>query len=259
MKNTHRPVKSLGQNFLKDQRIQQKIIDSCDLHSDDTVIEIGPGQGAITQRILPLVKKVIAVEKDRNLVSFLKETYPQESLEIIEGDFLKWDMNTLPNDLIVLGNIPYYISTPIIEKIIAQRHQIKKAFMTVQLEFAERVAAVAGNKDYGSLSCFVQYYMDVKILFKISKGSFHPVPKVDSCFISLIPKSKPNLKAHNEEKLFKMIQTAFMQRRKTISNALKGYYDHDTLMKELERLKISPKARPEEISLENYISLLNNL
>lgn len=259
MKTAHRPVKSLGQNFLNDERVQQRIVDACDLNGEDTVIEIGPGQGAITHRILPLVKKLIAVEKDRNLVSLLKETYSQKSLEVIEGDFLKWDMGVLEKDLVVLGNIPYYISTPIIEKIIKNRHHVKKAFMTVQLEFAERLAAKAGNKDYGSLSCFVQYYMDVKILFKISKGCFSPAPKVDSCFISLIPKLKPDVEANNEEKLFKVIQTSFMQRRKTLVNALKGMFDQEQLIAELKRLKINPLARPEEITLLNYIEICNSL
>lgn len=258
MKAPHRPVKSLGQNFL-DSRIQQKIVKSCDFKEEDVVVEIGPGHGAMTKELLSVVKRVIAVEKDRNLVSFLKEQYSADSLEIIDADFLKWDMDSLPDNLVVIGNIPYYISTPIIEKLILTRHKIKKAFLTVQLEFAHRLAAKAGNKDYGSLSCFVQYYFDVKILFKINKGSFNPVPKVDSSFVSLIPKPTPELKANNEERLFKMIQTAFMQRRKTIVNTLKGLVQPEQLIQELNRLKIDPQSRPEDITLLNYIELSNSL
>jgi 16S rRNA (adenine1518-N6/adenine1519-N6)-dimethyltransferase len=258
MKNSHRPIKSLGQNFL-DSRIQQRIVKSCELKEDDAVIEIGPGKGAMTKELLNVVKRVIAVEKDHSLVSFLKEQHSADSLEVIDADFLKWDMGSLPNDLVVVGNIPYYISTAIIEKLIHSRGKIQKAFLTVQLEFAQRLAAKAGNKDYGSLSCFVQYYFDVKIMFKINKGSFNPVPKVDSCFVSLIPKPSSELRAKNEERLFKMIQIAFMQRRKTLINTLKGIVSQEQLLKEMQRLKINSKARPEEISLLNYVELSNSL
>ncbi len=265
---TPQPIKSLGQNFLVDQRVQQKIVQSCQLNKEDVVLEIGPGKGAITQQIVPLVKKVIAVEKDRVLASLLKKQYDPQQLDVVTADFLEWDMNNLPEDVVIVGNIPYYISTPIIEKII-QNRKVKKVFLTVQLEFAQRLAAAAGNKDYGSLTCFVQYYFDVKVLFKISKGSFHPVPKVDSAFVELTPvrarhpacrQAGPSpLQAKDETKLFKMIQTAFMQRRKTIVNALKGIIDQNSLLKELARLKIDPRSRPEDINLSNYIEICNKL
>ncbi len=262
MKTRHRPIKSLGQNFLIDDRVQQKIVDSPHLQSGDTVIEIGPGRGAITRRILPLVGKLIAVEKDRQLAAFLKGYLRQSNLEIIQEDFLKWDMKPLPDHLIVLANIPYYISTPIIERILAHKDKIQRAYLTVQLEFGERLAAGAGSKDYGSLSCFVQYYADVKVLFKISKGCFYPRPKVDSCFVSLTMKPVPGHgggQANNESRLFTLIQKAFMQRRKTIVNALKTTVEQKRLTQELERLKINPQARPEDLTLLNYIELSNSL
>lgn len=256
---SHRPNKRLGQNFLIDQRVQQKIVEACLLNQSDTVVEIGPGQAAITSRVLPLVKKLIVIEKDRQLADLLKEKYHEPTLEIIQGDFLTWDMSLLPDDLVIIGNIPYYISTPIIEKILAYRHKIRKVFLTVQLEFGQRLAANAGNKEYGSLSCFVQYHADVKVLFKISPGSFYPIPKVASCFISLIIKSKPDFSAKSEEKLFKMIQTAFMQRRKTILNALKDYFKDIDGSQLLKELNINLQARPEDLTLLNYIELSNRL
>jgi 16S rRNA (adenine1518-N6/adenine1519-N6)-dimethyltransferase len=259
MTTKHRPIKSLGQNFLVDSRIQQKIVDSCFLKADDTVIEIGPGQAALTSKVLPLVKSLIVVEKDRELAALLKEKYREPQLEVVQGDFLKWDMTPLSNDLVVIGNIPYYISTPIIEKLLAHKDKIRRAYLTVQLEFGQRLAAQAGSKDYGSLSCFVQYYADVKVLFKISAGSFHPKPKVDSCFISLTIKPKPEVKAQYEERLFKMIQTAFMQRRKTITNALKGFAGGIDWASMLKELSIDPQARPEDLTLLNYISISNKL
>lgn len=257
MTTRHYPQKSLGQNFLVDTRIQQRIVDVCDLRSSDVVVEIGPGKGALTRRMLPLVKKIIVIEKDRPLAAWLNKELPDPHLEIIQGDFLKWDMDFLPQGTIVVGNIPYYISTPIIEKLLAYKDKIKQAFLTVQLEFGQRLAAQAGNKVYGSLTCFVQYYMDVKILFKISRHCFNPKPKVDSCFVSLTMKPVPGVGAQNEPQLFHLIQTAFTQRRKMIVNALEDLISKEQLTVILEHLKISPKSRPEDLNLQNYIDITN--
>ncbi|MBF0489877.1 MAG: ribosomal RNA small subunit methyltransferase A [Candidatus Omnitrophica bacterium] len=259
MKSNHRPNKSLGQNFLVDARVQGRIVDSCLLKPEDTVVEIGPGQGAITSLILPRVLKLIVIEKDRLLASELKKNYYESHLEIIEGDFLKWDMSVLPEGLVVVGNIPYYISTPIIEKILQHKDKIKRAYLTVQLEFGERLAAKAGTREYGSLSCFVQYYADVKLLFKISPGSFHPQPKVHSCFMSLTLKDRPEVQAKDEEKLFALIQKSFMQRRKTIANSLKGVTEQEQLLEIFKKLNIDPQSRPEELTLLNYIAISNLL
>jgi 16S rRNA (adenine1518-N6/adenine1519-N6)-dimethyltransferase len=258
MTNRHRPIKSLGQNFLVDPRVQQRIVNSCSLKQEDIVVEIGPGQAAITEHLLPLVKKLIVIEKDRELAGLLLLKYHGQ-LEVVQGDFLKWDMGALPNDLVIIGNIPYYISTPIIEKIIAHKDKIRRAFLTVQLEFGQRLAAKPGTKDYGSLSCFVQYFCEVNILFKISPGSFHPRPKVDSCFVSLTIKAKPDVPAINEAHLFKMIQTAFMQRRKTIGNALKTSAADKDIQSLFNKLGIDPQSRPENLTLLNYIELSNML
>ena len=264
----HHPIKSLGQHFLSDIRIQQKIAGSASFQDSDTVLEIGPGKGAITKRILPLVKKLIAIERDKNLVALLKEECQESHLEIIQGDFLKLDMDPFPAGLIVMGNIPYYISTPIIEKILTHKDKIQRAFLTVQWEFGQRLAAQAGNKDYGSLSCFIQYYADVKVLFKISSACFSPRPKVDSCFVTLAIKTIPGhrgeknalpVQAEDERKLFNMIQKAFTQRRKTIVNALQMTTHKADLLLLLERLHINPQARPEDLTLFNYIELSNAL
>src|SRR5208283_5496203 len=143
------PKKNLGQNFLTDTRIQQKIIQACDLKPEDTVVEIGPGQGVLTRRMAPQVKRLIGVETDRDLIEPLLSSlsFP---VEIIHADFLKWDMSHLPDGIKVVGNIPYYISTPIIEKLIADRRRISAVFLTVQLEFGARLTAKPGGKDYGS-------------------------------------------------------------------------------------------------------------
>jgi 16S rRNA (adenine1518-N6/adenine1519-N6)-dimethyltransferase len=277
--NPLRPKKHLGQNFLNDRRIQEKIIQACQLNVEDNIVEIGPGQGALTQLIAPQVKKLICIETDHDLIEPLRMTLPS-TVEIIHADFLKWDFSHFKGDspLInndrgtvpfkVIGNIPYYISTLIIEKLIENRSKIVEAFLTVQLEFAERLAAKPGNKIYGSLSCYVQYYADIKLLFKIKNTCFKPAPKVDSCFISLNFKNGPGplsgsdqvrLVATDEEFLFKLIQTAFQQRRKNIVNALKVMVAREKLEQSLNALDINLNARAENLTLSNYIELSNLL
>ncbi len=263
MKSIHRPKKNLGQNFLTDVRIQQKIIQACDLKTEDVVVEIGPGQGVLTRLIAPLVKKLICIETDHDLIGPLRLSFPDASagnpVEIVHADFLKWGMGHLPQGLKVIGNIPYYISTPIIGKIIQDRAKISSAFLTVQLEFGQRLTAKPGGKDYGSLTCFAQYHADIKMLFKIKNTCFKPAPKVDSCFISLTMKEKREESALNEEFLFELIQTAFQQRRKNIINSLKGLVARDTLEGALGSLGIDFNARAENLTLSNYIKLCNKI
>lgn len=260
MNSSHRPKKNLGQNFLTDIRIQQKIVQACDLKIEDVVVEIGPGSGALTRLIAPQVKRLICVETDRDLIGPLRSGLPS-SVEIVHADFLKWDMGHLPSGVKVIGNIPYYISTPIIEKLIQDRTKLSAAFLTVQLEFGQRLTAKAGGdpKDYGSLSCFAQYYADIKMLFKIKNTCFKPTPKVDSCFLRLIMRPYDQGLASNEEFLFKLIQTAFQQRRKNIVNSLKGLVGREKLEGSLKNLGIDFNARPENLTLLNYIGLCNAL
>jgi 16S rRNA (adenine1518-N6/adenine1519-N6)-dimethyltransferase len=258
-----RPKKHLGQNFLTDVHIQQKIIQACDLGSEDVVVEIGPGQGALTRLIAPKVKRLICVEMDKDLIGPLKMSFPNASVgnpvEVVHADFLKWDMGHLPPGAKVIGNIPYYISTPIIEKLIQDRTKFSAAFLTVQLEFGQRLTAKPGGKDYGSLRCFAQYHADIKMLFKIKNTCFKPVPKVDSCFLRLMMRSQPKELASDEEFCFKLIQTAFQQRRKNIVNSLKSLVAKEKLKEALGSLGIDFNARPENLTLANYIKLSNHL
>ncbi len=257
MSLSHRPKKYLGQHFLTDKHILQKIIQSSKLKADDIVIEIGPGQGVLTQLMAPDVKKLICIETDRDLIEPLRSSFGSEA-QIIHADFLQWDMSELPDNIKVIGNIPYYISTPIIEKLIANRSKISDVFLTVQLEFGQRLTALKG-KEYGSLSCFAQYYADIKVLFKIKNTCFRPSPKVDSCFVHMKFKELNEDLAGNEEALFKMIQTAFGQRRKTIVNSLKGLAAKEKLEEALGALNINFNARPENLTLSNYIDLYKRL
>jgi 16S rRNA (adenine1518-N6/adenine1519-N6)-dimethyltransferase len=255
MNSTYRPKKNLGQHFLTDKYVQQKIIQACGLKPDDVVVEIGPGQGVLSRLIVPLVKKLICVETDRDLVGPLRN----DTFEVVHADFLKWDMGHLPPEAKVIGNIPYNISTPIIEKLITNRGRFSTAFLTVQLEFGQRLTAKPGGKDYGSLSCFAQYYAETKMLFKIKNTCFKPAPKVDSCFLRMMMKPGGQKAVSNEDFLFKLIQTAFQQRRKNIVNSLKGLAGKEKLGGALKMLGISPNARAENLSLSNYIELSNHL
>ena len=254
----HSPKKRLGQNFLTDKHIQQKIVQACGLKSEEVVLEIGPGQGVLTRLIAPQVKRLICVETDRDLIEPLRLSLPS-SVEIVHADFLQWGMGSLPNGIKVIGNIPYYISTPIIEKLIENRAKISSAFLTVQLEFGQRLIAKAGGKDYGSLTCFAQYYADIKMLFKIRNSCFKPAPKVDSCFLQLVMRSQLEGVGLKEEFLFKLIQTAFQQRRKNIVNSLKGLVGKEKLEDSLKVLGIDLNARPENLTLSNYIGLCKSL
>lgn len=256
-KKPYQPKKHLGQNFLHDTRVQQRIVQACELKPDDVVVEIGPGQGALTRLIAPQVKKLICVETDHDLIEALRLSLP--AVEIIHADFLKWDMSGLPDGIKVIGNIPYYISTAIIEKLIADKKKISAAFLTVQLEFGERVVAKSGGKEYGSLTCFAQYYADIRMLFKIKNTCFNPAPKVDSCFLQLMMNPHFDNPARDEEFLFKLIQTAFQQRRKNIVNTLKGLVGKEKLEGALTSLNINLNARPENLTLSNYIDLSNCL
>ena len=252
----HRPKKHLGQNFLTDPRTQQRIVDACGFSEEDRVVEIGPGQGVMTRLIAPKVRRLICVETDRDLIGRLKEEFKNSNVDIAHADFLKWP---IPIGVKVIGNIPYYISTPIIEKLIEERSRVAEAYLTVQMEFGQRLAAAAGSGDYGALSCFAQYYADVKLLFKIKSTCFHPQPKVDSCFVRLDFWREAKYHPDNEAKMFHFIRTVFTQRRKNILNAASFLVEKDKLTSILNELNISPDIRPEELNLDNFIAISNRL
>jgi len=259
-----KPKKSLGQNFLFDKNIQKKIILASDLNKEDIVLEIGAGFGDLTKQIALVAKKVYALEIDKRLVEALREnlkSYP--NCQILKEDVLKFDVGKfllkkkIKQKIKVIGNIPYYISSPIIEHLIKYRQKISAVYLTVQKEFGRRVCAGFGSKEYGSFSCFVQYYAQSKIIFEIKKGSFKPSPKIDSCFLSLKFRDNPAVKVENEERFFELIRAAFNQRRKTLKNSLLSFIAKERLEKILNLLKIDINVRPEELSLQQFAQLTN--
>jgi len=255
-----RPNKRLGQNFLIDGNIQRKIIDAISLGKEDAVLEIGPGLGALTKEASKNAKKLTAIEKDARLYNFLLKDAACNNLELIHGDILKYDFsNGGSHSLKVFGNLPYYISSPILIRLIENRSFIDSIFITVQKEFAQRVVASPGSKVYGSISCFVQFYPEPHILFTIKRRSFYPAPGVDSCFMRLCIRRKP-LYLTDEGKLFRIIRGSFSKRRKTILNSLYStgmFLSKEELLGRLKRTGILPNKRAEEISLEKFVDLAN--
>lgn len=251
------PKRSLGQNFLVAPHVRKKIIDACELTKDDVVLEIGPGAGALTQEIAKHAGKVFAVEKDDRLAVQLKEQFQTTNVTVIHGDILKFPFEGLPENVKLIGNLPYNISTPILEKVLKYREKFDAAFVTVQWEYGMRLCAVPGTKDYGSLSCFAQYYADIRRLFKIKNTAFRPVPKVDSCFLRLDMLDRPRVAVGNEGLLFKIIRSSFEQRRKMIRNSLAAAVGGEGVDGFLSGLGLDPRSRAENLTLEDFARVTN--
>ena len=256
-----KPKKHLGQNFLIDPNYLRKIVAACDLQKNDNVLEIGPGKGVLTKAIAPWVQSVVAVETDGSLVNHLQgelsSTTPH--VQIIHQDFLKFDLQTLPDNMKVIGNLPYYIVTPIIEKLLQHLDKFPESYFTVQWEYGQRMTAKPGTKAYGAFTCFVQFFSEPEILFKIPSTAFHPAPKVQSCFIKLTRRKASDLSPDHIDLLFKIIHQAFQQRRKTLPNSLSSLIEKVELQGLLRQLGLDPKLRAENLSLDDYIQLTQRM
>lgn len=257
-----KPKKSLGQNFLIDKNVQRKIVDACEFKPCDIVLEIGAGRGELTRLIVPRVAFVFALEIDSYLCNALADTLRGYSnVKIINQDILKLNLkryfSNLKKKIKVVGNIPYYITTPIFEHFLKLRSKIDTLFITVQREFGRRITAQPGSKDYGSLSCFTQYYTLPKILFYIKRASFLPAPKVDSCFLRFDMRQKTILSKKQEKLLFTIIRAAFNKRRKILRNSLRGIIPQSKLNTFFDKYGIDPNIRPEDLTLEDFVNLTN--
>jgi 16S rRNA (adenine1518-N6/adenine1519-N6)-dimethyltransferase len=257
-----RPKKSLGQTFLIDKNIQRKIIEAAGLRPSDTVLEIGAGRGELTRLIIGKVKRIYAVEIDQALAERLKEEFSDNvKIKIINQDILRFDLKKcaagVSDGIRVIGNIPYYASTAIVEYLLEYRSIVRDIFITVQKEFGQRMAALPGGRDYGSFSCFVQYYAHPEILFTIKKTSFWRQPKVDSCLLYLKVREEPAVKVKDEDSFFRVIRSAFNKRRKTLRNSLAGVIDSARLNLFFQRYHIDPDIRPQDLSLQDFTRLLS--
>ena len=257
----HKFKKKFGQNFLQDSNIIKKIANVCDTNKDDLIIEIGPGSGALTQELVEK-SQVLAYEIDIELKDTLIHKFVDKNVKFIFDDFLnrnvKDDLKEIEyKDLYVIANLPYYITTPIINKIIDEKLDVNKMVLMVQKEVGERFSAKAGSKDYSSITIFLNYYFDIKREFIVSRNAFFPKPNVDSVILSFTKKEKKyNVK--NEELFFTLIRDSFKQKRKTLKNNLRKY-DFNKIEKILEKNNYPHDVRAENLPLEVFIEISNNL
>ncbi|WP_459129215.1 16S rRNA (adenine(1518)-N(6)/adenine(1519)-N(6))-dimethyltransferase RsmA [Guggenheimella bovis] len=242
--------KHFGQNFLIDGNIVENILDGLDLKREDQVLEIGPGMGALTERLLDRVDSLTAVEIDRDLSEMLQNTLPNH-LKIIEGDILKIDPMTFPKGVKVVANLPYYITSPILMHFIESDLEYDRLVFMMQKEVAERLASPPGTKEYGVLTVVASAFSDIEILFGVSRNCFHPVPGVDSAVVRITP----NKKATKE--IIPVVKAAFSKRRKTILNSLSSSFPNAKVA--LEKASIDPTRRAETLSLEEYTLLTKTL
>ena len=251
--------KSLSQNFLIDANIINKIIQSAQISKGDIILEIGPGPGALTEALLEYDITVIAVEKDGIFAKNLARLNRKNNLIIYEEDFLKFSMDCVSkyNCVKVVANLPYHLSTPILQKLLPLNNIISRLVIMIQKEFADRIVAKCSTKEYGSFSVFSNYYSTPHYVCTISNNCFYPKPSVQSAIVTFDLK-KPTVVA-SESGFFTLTRTAFGQRRKMIKSSLKGIYSPEKVIQALEKIHCNPFARPEELSLDNFIDLFNIL
>ena len=257
------PRKRFGQNFLVRADLAERIVEQGHLREDDVAVEIGPGAGALTGRIASRVRHLVAVEKDDGLAALLREEYGGvPRIEIVNADFLDFDLAAVAREhgatqLLVIGNIPYNITTPILERLFEQRRVVRAAVLLVQREYAERLAAAAGTRAYGALTLFARYHALMEPLMTIGPSAFWPRPEVDSMLVRFFMRDEPPVEVPDETLLFRIIRGAFHMRRKTLLNTLENTLE---LGKEsLERLcrhaGIDPRRRGETLTLEEFAKL----
>lgn len=244
--------KKYGQNFIIDTNTVEKIA-SIACNSDITTIEIGPGLGALSEQLLKYSKNVITYEIDKDMYNLLNNNLKDEKLSSHLEDFLDVDLSIYKDKINVCSNLPYYVTTPILFKIIESNLDINKITVMVQKEVGDRIIAQMGSEDYGALSIEIQYLFDVKKQMDVSRNVFYPQPNVDSCVISLIPKISRNKEF--EDKFFYLIKNCFRMRRKTLLNNLKDIYDTSVIDKIYLEMNIDRSIRAEQLILDDYIKM----
>lgn len=255
--------KSLGQNFLIDKNFVDKIVEASDIE-DENVLEIGPGIGTITYEMAKKAKKVVAIEIDQSLIPILDENLEEfDNVKLINEDILKVDLKKLVEEEFngesfkVVSNLPYYITTPIIEMLITRDLSCKDMTIMVQKEVGERMVASEKDKDYSSLSVFIKFYTEAKILVKLPKSVFMPQPKIDSTILKL------KLRVYDEnvdqETLFKLVRAGFNKRRKTILNSMSDVINKEDLKEAFEKTGLKENLRAENLSIDDYINLANQI
>ena len=260
--------KRFGQNFLVDQNILKKIVNIPSITNESLVIEIGPGLGSLTEHLLLKAKHVLAYEIDNDLIPILNDNFKDENLSLIHGDFLKRnideDIESIKGDydkVIVVANLPYYITTPIIMKIIEQSKLVKELVLMTQFEVAKRITSKPSTKDYNSLSIAIQYKTNATLEMKVPKTVFIPAPNVDSAIIKLVIKDEIPLVPKDELHFYRLVRSSFAQRRKTLVNNLNSQLglSKEYSINVLESLDLDYRIRAENLSVTDFINLSDKL
>ena len=245
---SHKPRKRFGQNFLVDNQIVNRIIAIISPKKSDNIVEIGPGMGALTFPLLEYLDHLSVIEIDRDLISLLKLN-KQDKLTIYEADALKFDYGQISNNLRIVGNIPYNISSPLLFHLLSSKNQIIDMTFMLQKEVADRIIANHGSKTYGRLSVMMQTFFQIESIYTVPKESFNPKPKIESSIIYLKTRAKPL--TENTKLLEKIVKVSFSQRRKTLKNCLKSILSQ-------EQTEIDLSQRAEMLSIENFITLMKD-
>ena len=260
--------KSLGQNFLINPSVCPRMAELSGADKGVGVIEIGPGIGVLTNELCKLADKVVAIELDKRLLPVLEETLGEyDNLKVVNADVLETDLHKLIEEefsgmeVVVCANLPYYITSPVIMKLLEDKLPISAITVMVQKEAAQRICAEVGSRQSGAVTVSVNYYAKPEMLFSVSAGSFMPAPKVDSAVIRLNVLDEPPVKVNDEKKFFSVIKASFSQRRKVISNSLSSglSLDKSKTAELLEKSGVPLNARAEKLSLQNFADIANNL
>lgn len=268
MKKYHvKPNKSLGQNFLIDENVINKIVECSEIGKDDFVIEIGPGLGTLTKELLERAGEVVCVELDKKMITILKDRFLlYKNFELINNDILKIDLKKLIEekkskgfkDVKVVANLPYYITTPIIMKLLEEKLDLKSITVMIQKEVADRLVAIPGDKKTGAITYSVYYYAEGKKVLEVPRNSFTPEPEVTSEVIKLNIRQKPPIKVERPDVMFRIIKCAFMQKRKTLLNALvntKVFINKGEGQSILKKLNLNENIRAENLSIQDFANI----
>lgn len=264
--------KKWGQNFLINQNVVNEMIEKSKISSEDLIIEIGPGLGTLTARLLEKASKVIVIELDERMLQILQDRFLMyKNFEIIHEDVLKVDLTQIIKEnkqienikkVKIVANLPYYITTPIIMKLLEEKLEIDSITVMIQKEVADRLTAIPGKENTGAITYSVYYYAQAEEILTVPNDSFIPEPEVNSEVITLKIRKNPPIKVQDEKKLFQIIKLAFMQRRKTLVNALTNsnlFRSKEEVEQILEKLEIDKKVRGEKLSLEQYAKIAENI
>jgi len=256
--------KSLGQNFLTDESVLTDIVEGAEVNNEDLVIEIGPGVGSLTAKLLCKAKRVVSIELDNDLIPILETELGQEpNFTLIHNDALKVDFNEIIGEeksVKLVANLPYYVTTPIIARLLKEDYKFKSLTIMIQKEVAERIDAEPNCKEYGALSLMVQYYCNTKIIRRVPPSCFIPRPKVDSIVIRLDKLTQPRVNVKDEKLMFDIIRNSFNMRRKTLWNGVKFLgLPKESLESAFEKAGIDPKRRGETLTLEEFARLSDEI